>query len=160
GTAGIGKSVAVKFDIYNNQGEGSNSTGIYTNGASPTIPFVDLSSTGINLQSGDTFAVHMVYDGSTLTMVLTDGVTNASYTTSWSVTIPQVIGSNLAYIGFTGGTGGLTSSQKIETWTFGSNSSSQTQAATPSFSPAAGTYLSTQTVTISDSTAGASIFYT
>lgn len=34
------------------------------------------------------------------------------------------------------------------------------QAATPTFSPAAGTYTSAQTVTISDSTSGATIFYT
>ena len=34
------------------------------------------------------------------------------------------------------------------------------QAATPGFSPAAGTYTSTQTVTISDSTTGATIYYT
>jgi hypothetical protein len=34
------------------------------------------------------------------------------------------------------------------------------QAATPTFSPAAGTYTTAQTVTISDTTAGAAIFYT
>ena len=34
------------------------------------------------------------------------------------------------------------------------------QAATPTFSPAAGTYASAQTVTISDSTAGSTIYYT
>ena len=34
------------------------------------------------------------------------------------------------------------------------------QAATPTFSPAAGTYASAQTVTISDSTSGAAIYYT
>jgi len=34
------------------------------------------------------------------------------------------------------------------------------QAATPTFSPAAGTYMSAQTVTISDSTSGAAIYYT
>ena len=34
------------------------------------------------------------------------------------------------------------------------------QAATPTFSPAAGTYASSQTVTISDSTSGSTIYYT
>jgi len=34
------------------------------------------------------------------------------------------------------------------------------QAATPTFSPAAGSYTSAQTVTISDSTAGVAIYYT
>jgi len=32
GYAGIGTSVAVKFDIYDNAGEGQDSTGFYTNG--------------------------------------------------------------------------------------------------------------------------------
>jgi hypothetical protein len=160
GTPGIGKSVAIKFDIYGNAGESSDSTGLYTNGASPTVPFVDLVAPGINLHSGDTFSVHMVYDGTTLTMTITDGVTNVSYTTSWTVNIPQIVGSNTAYVGFTGGTGGLTSSQKIETWTFTPTSQSPSQAATPTFSPVAGTYPVTQTVSLSDSTAGATIFYT
>ena len=146
GTPGIPKSVAIKFDIYSNQGEGSDSTGLYTNGASPTIPSINLTNTGINLLSGDTFNVHMVYNGTTLTMTITDGVTNASYTTSWTINIPQTIGSNTAYVGFTGGTGGQSASQKIETWTFSPTTQSSPQAATPAFSLAAGTYLGTQTV--------------
>jgi uncharacterized repeat protein (TIGR03803 family) len=40
------------------------------------------------------------------------------------------------------------------------NPSALPQAATPTFSPAPGTYSSTQTVTISDATAGATIYYT
>ena len=160
GTPGIPNSLAIKFDIYSNQGEGSDSTGLYTNGASPTIPAIDLTSTGINLLSGDTFSVHMVYNGTTLTMTITDGVTNASYTTSWTINIPQTIGSNTAYVGFTGGTGGLTASQKIETWTFAPTTQSSQQVATPTFSLAAGTYLGTQTVSLSDTTAGSTIFYT
>ena len=41
-----------------------------------------------------------------------------------------------------------------------SQSSTQPVTATPTFTPAAGTYSSTQTVTISDSTSGATIYYT
>jgi hypothetical protein len=160
GTPGIPKSVAIKFDIFDNVGEGTDSTGLFTNGASPTTPAVNLTNTGINLLSGDTFSVHMVYNGTTLTMTITDGVTNASYTTSWTVNIPQIVGANNAYVGFTGGTGGQTASQKIETWTFTPTTQSPSQVATPTFSLAAGTYLGTQTVSLSDSTSGATIFYT
>ena len=160
GYGGIAKSVAIKFDLYGNNGEGDDSIGLFQNGVSPNTPSIDLSSSGIDLHNGDTFSVHMTYNGPTLTMSITDGVTGAVYTNSWAINIPQVIGSNTAYVGFTGGTGALTASQKIETWTFLSSGVTQPATATPSFSPAAGTYLGTQTVTISDATTGAAIFYT
>ena len=160
GPQGIPNSIAVKFDFYSNAGEGNNSTGLYLNGASPTIPAVDMTNAGINLASGDTFSVHMTYDGTTLTMTIIDGVNNATFTTSWTINIPQSIGSNTAYVGFTGGAGGLSSSQKIETWTYSPGAPATAQTATPNFNPAPGTYPSTQSVTLSDSTAGASIFYT
>ena len=160
GYTGMPKSVAIKFDLYNNNGEGDDSTGIYQNGAAPNTPFVDLTGSGIDLHNGDTFSVHMTYDGATLAMTITDGVTGAAFSNSWAINIPQVLGSNTAYVGFTGGTGGTTASQKIETWTYLSGAGTQQATATPTFSPASGTYLGTQTVTISDATSGAAIFYT
>jgi hypothetical protein len=108
----------VKFDLYNNAGEGPDSTGLYTDGAAPTVPAVDLSSTGINLHSGDTMTVNLVYNGTTLTMTITDTVTNASYTTSFTINIPSTVGGNTAYVGFTGGTGSETASQAILAWTY------------------------------------------
>src|SRR6185437_3814326 len=159
GTGGIANSLAVKFDLYSNAGEGSDSTGLYINGASPTLPSTDLTNTGINLHSGDTMSVHMTYDGTTLAMTITDTVTNASYSISWPINIPSVVGSNTAYIGFTGGSGAQTANQEILSWTFNSTGGT-TAVATPVFSPAAGTYTTPQSVTISDATAGASIFYT
>jgi len=155
----IAKSVAVKFDFYSNAGEGADSTGMYTNGASPTMPAVDMTSSGVNLLSGDTMSVHLAYDGTTLALTVTDAVANKMFTTSWPVNIPSIVGGNTAYVGFTGGTGGSTSSQKIETWTFTSNGSTAT-AATPGIAPAAGTYTLPVTVTLSDSTTGAAIYYT
>jgi hypothetical protein len=162
GAAGIGKSIAIKFDLYDNDGEGNNSTGLYTNGASPTVPAISLSSSGINLHSGDEMSVHMVYNGTTLTMTITDAVAAATFTTSWNVNIPSIVGGSTAYVGFTGGTGGLTASQKIENWTFVSTGTTPTQqqASAPLFSPAAGTYTGTQSVTLTDATPGSTIFYT
>jgi hypothetical protein len=159
GTPGIPTSVAVKFDLFQNAQEGINSTGLYTNGASPTSPAITLGG-GVNLHSGDIFQVHMTYDGTTLTMTITDTVTNATFTTSWTINIPATVGGNTAFVGFTGGTGGQTATQQIISWTYSSNGSTQPPAATPVISPATGTYTSSQTVTITDSTASPNIFYT
>jgi hypothetical protein len=118
GPTGIPKSVAVKFDLYNNAGEGTNSTGWYTNGASPTVPATDLTPSGVNLHSGDVMNVHMTYDGTTLTWTVTDPTAGKTFTTSAKVNIPSVAGGNTAFVGFTGGTGGLTATQEIISWTY------------------------------------------
>ena len=118
GYQGIGKSVAIKFDLFSNNGEGPDSTGLYTNGASPTTPAIDLSSTGINLHSGDYLNVTLTYDGSLLTMTLTDAITMATWTRSFEVNIPSIVGGNTAYVGFTGGTGSGSSSQKVSSWLY------------------------------------------
>ncbi|HWW50323.1 MAG TPA: chitobiase/beta-hexosaminidase C-terminal domain-containing protein, partial [Verrucomicrobiae bacterium] len=118
GTPGIGKSVAVKFDLFSNAGEGSDSTGSYTNGASPTIPSQDMTSSGVDLHSGDVMNVHMIYDGTTLTWTITDPTLGTSFTTSAAVNIPALVGGTTAYVGFTGGTGGLTAIQDILSWTY------------------------------------------
>jgi Legume lectin domain/Chitobiase/beta-hexosaminidase C-terminal domain len=155
---GIGKSVAIKFDIYSNSGEGNDSTGVFTNGATPTIPAVDITSSGIVLSSGDTISAQLVYDGTTLTLNLTDTVTNKTYSHAFTIDIPSTVGADTAYVGFTGGTGGSTAIQNIKTWTF--TSSATPVAAEPVFSPIPGTYTATQDVSLSSATSGATIYYT
>ena len=160
GAPGIGKSVAVKFDIYNNAGEGTDSTGLYTNGVSPTNPATDMTSSGVNLQSGDVFNVHMTYDGATLTMAVTDANNPAlTFTTSWQINIPQTVGGTAAYVGFTAGTGGLTATQDVLNWTY-VTSGSPTQTATPTFNPLPGNFPAAQPVSLLDATNGAQIYYT
>jgi hypothetical protein len=156
---GMAKSVAVKFDLYDNAGEGTNSTGLYLNGVSPMTPALDMGASGIDLHSGHIFQVHMTYDGTNLAMTITDATTTAKFTQAWAVNIPGTVGGATAFAGFTGATGGLNALQNILSWTMSSSSGGGT-VGTPTFSPAAGTYLGTQTVTLTDATSGATIFYT
>ncbi|AXC11340.1 Cell surface protein [Acidisarcina polymorpha] len=118
GYASIPKSVALKFDLFNNAGEGVNSTGVYIAGVAPTLPAINLAGTGINLHSGDPMVVGLVYANSVLTMTITDQITKAQYTHPFSVDIPSAVGGNTAYVGFTGATGGEVSTQSILNWTF------------------------------------------
>ncbi len=118
GYQGIQNSVAIKFNFYNYENEGSDSTGVYTDGEPPITPTTDISPSGIQLGSGDSIQAQVTYDGTTLTLNLHDLVTNDTFTMSKQIDIPQIVGGNFAYVGFTGGTGGLTSSQKLLTWTY------------------------------------------
>ena len=152
-------SVAIKFDFYNNHGEGLDSTGLYTDGATPFVPAIDMTASGVVLRSGDLMHVHITYDGTTLTWTITDTVTKATFTASSAVNIPSILGGSTAYVGFTGSTGTFASTQTVSAWTHISGSAT-TYAATPVISPAGGTYSSAQSVTISDSTPGATIYYT
>ncbi len=160
GYTGIPTSVAVKFDLFSNSGEGSDSTGLYTNGATPMVPAVDMSSSGVNLHSGDTFQVQMSYNGTNLAMTITDTSTGGTFSTTFTnINIPATVGGNTAYVGFTGGTGGLTATQDILTWSY-TPGTAPTQVATPQISPVAGSYVNSVAVTITDTTTGATITYT
>ena len=112
--------MAVKFDIFQNTGDPSNdSTGVFVDGALPFGPTsIDLTGSGINLHSGDEMDATINYAGAALTLTITDMVTHASWTHPFVVNIPAIVGSNTAYVGFTGGTGGQSSTQQILNWTF------------------------------------------
>lgn len=159
GYQNIAKSVAIKFDLYSNAGEGTDSTGIFTNGALPTVPALDMTSSGVNLRSGDSMTAHVTYDGTTLTMKLLDLVTNKTFVLSRAINIPQIVGGQTAYVGFTGSTGGLSASQKILYWTYATQAPNPSTAA-PVFSPAGGNFTTAPSVTLTDSTPGAVIYYT
>jgi hypothetical protein len=115
----IPNSLAIKFDIHNNAGEVPNSTGLYLNGASPTTPFIDLTPYRINLQSGHTFHARIESNGTQLTLSVTDLNQYANFTTvlASGSTVESII-PQLAFAGFTGGTGATASSIKILNWTW------------------------------------------
>jgi Legume lectin domain/Chitobiase/beta-hexosaminidase C-terminal domain len=160
GYQSITPSVAVKFDLFDNSGEGPNSTGFYTDGAAPTVPALDLTPSGINLHNGDVMNANLTYDGATLTLTLTDTVTNAIFSASDSIDIPGTVGASTAYVGFTAGSGGSVGTQNILSWTFSPGAPTSVPTAVPTITPEAGTYTGSQSVTISDATSGAKIYFT
>jgi IPT/TIG domain-containing protein/lectin family protein/putative Ig domain-containing protein len=118
GYGGIGRSAAVKFDLYSNEGEGTDSTGLFTNGVFPGLPASDMTASDVDLHSGDVMNVHMTYDGKTLTWTISDARAGTHFEKSATVNIPSLVGADTAYVGFTGGTGGLTAKQDILTWSY------------------------------------------
>jgi hypothetical protein len=161
----IGNSIGIAFNSTPNNGADTveanpSLTGLYIDGGNyigdGIDPVQDLTPQGINLQTGDVMDAHVTYDGTILTMVLSDTVTGAHARFSWPVDIPAVVGGNTAYVGFGGGSiPAVVESINSWSWSQGINS----ELAAPTFSVPAGSYTSSQTVSIS-APAGASIYYT
>ncbi len=112
----ITNSVAIKFDLHNNDGEGSSSTGLYMNGAAPTTPSINLSPKRIDLHSGHIFHVAMVYDGSTLTLTISDRTTHVTASLPFTVDIAGILGGPTGFAGFTASTGEKTAVENILNW--------------------------------------------
>ncbi len=117
-TGALSKSVAIKFDLYTNNGESPDSTGLYTDGARPFGAGESLGADGVNLHSGHPIDVSITYDGTTLRVAVTDTVTGAEADESYTVDIPSLVGGSTAYVGFTAATGGYSAAQQVASWTF------------------------------------------
>jgi Legume lectin domain len=116
----IDKSVAIKFDIYQNWPDPSSSTtGLFKNGQVPTGG-VDLGQYNIDLRSGHVMHVTMSYDGKELDVTIKDTKTGANAWQKYIVDIPSIVGGNTAWVGFTGGTGAATSDTEVHAWTYAS----------------------------------------
>lgn len=119
-TGGIASSVAIKFDLSHN------STGLYTNGAIPTSAG-EVAITGVTLSAGNPLTVALSYNGTTLSMTITDTVTHGTFSHSWTINIPSTVGGNTAYVGFTAATSYWWANQDVQSWTY-SASAGQTPA--------------------------------
>jgi hypothetical protein len=121
----LAHSLAVKFDLWDNSGEGGNSTGLFLNGAMPSVGGVapregklDLNGTGVDLHAGRLLNAAIEYDGADLRVKVTDSSTGSSAQQVYAVDIPAVLGADTAYVGFTGSTGGAWAVQEIHRWTY------------------------------------------
>ena len=90
--------------------------------------------------SGDSIQATVSYTGLTLKLKLLDLVTNKTFTFSQAINIPQIVGANTAYVGFTGGTGTFFQPEAHQL------ALHTTQAVHPDFSPGGGIYSSPQIV--------------
>src|SRR5262249_48270823 len=105
GYQGIGRSVAVVFSTFQHPGDpSSSSVGLALNGAAPGTR-VDTTSSGLLLNSQNIKHIDLAYDGTTLTVRVEDLLTHQVFTTDFTVNIGQVLGSDTAYVGLTGGSG-------------------------------------------------------
>jgi hypothetical protein len=80
------------------------------------VPFA--STAPVDLSSGDLIGVSLLYLDGVVSVTLTDTVTSASYTTTENINLPAVLGTNLAYVGLTGGDGSVGSQQVISNFFF------------------------------------------
>ena len=115
----ISNGMCIKFDPHDSQGEGTNSTGMYINGANPTIPALDCSGY-IDFNNNHVFNVEMYYNGSDLYVNVCDTNNGNNYGHVYTnVNIPSIVGGNTAWVGFSGAGGSPGGNCDIQKWWYG-----------------------------------------
>ncbi|MBV8617072.1 MAG: PEP-CTERM sorting domain-containing protein [Acetobacteraceae bacterium] len=133
GYQGVGNSVAVEFDTYDNgptDHDSSNHVALDTGGALNEIAYgnpygvatcdfgVGYSKTGC-LANGDKWTATIGYDGSKLTATVQDGTAPPqTVIASFPINLASLLGTDNAYVGFTGSTGGGYENEDILNWQF------------------------------------------
>jgi hypothetical protein len=115
GYAGIANSLALQFNLYGGNGE-TVGMALATNGNTRVY-----QSTGaVNIGSGHPIDVVMHGANGRISVSLKDAVTLDTYSTNYNIgPITSVLGgANVAYVGFSGGDGGITSVQTITNFVF------------------------------------------
>jgi hypothetical protein len=76
------------------------------------------STSPVNLDGGDPISVQLYYSQNVLTVVMTDAMEGTTFTTSYETNLPAILGSEYAFVGFTGGTCAPQSVQNVSDFTF------------------------------------------
>jgi hypothetical protein len=126
GGASITPSAALEFNIYPGA-PGGIGISLDTNGVigTSTLP------APVAIDSGDPINVTVTSLNGVVSLVLRDTLNNNTFSTSALMNVPSVVGTNTAYVGFTGGTGGAFSTQQVSNFTFTSLVGISTQVTGP-----------------------------
>jgi serine/threonine protein kinase len=118
GYEGMARSLAIKFDLANNRGEGRNSTGLYTDGEGPyQVGSFDLTPSGIDLHTGRAYDVKLIYARGNLSLTISDAAEPAkAFRKTFRVAITSIVQAPKAYAGFTASTSGVGAVQDVLSW--------------------------------------------
>jgi len=122
GGVAIYPSVEFEINIYAASSAGGVGVSFDTNGViGPTVATTNVTPP-LLLTNGDTINALLTYENGILKVTLTDtNVTPAPvFSASTNLNIPSVLGTNVAYVGFTGSDGGSASTQQISDFSFAS----------------------------------------
>ncbi|MFZ5824776.1 MAG: lectin-like domain-containing protein [Bacillota bacterium] len=121
GYQGLGSSVAVEFDTWNNGGDdghNGNHVGVNLNGSMSSVARTNI---GGAMNDGNAWYAWIDYDATTqmLEVRLSQSATPPpTPVLSYAVDIPAVVGSSTAYVGFTSGTGCAGNYHDLLFWEF------------------------------------------
>ncbi len=151
GYMGLAPSVALEFNFYS-FGLGTG-TAWAENGS--LGPFNATGSVGLG--SGDPIWVSLHYDGTVFAETLDDPISGGFFTTNFVVSIPNILGTNTAFVGFTGGTEEVSSVQTISDFVF---TELPPPAPPPVITPEGALFTNSVLVTLSSPFPGAQYYYT
>lgn len=137
GYQGVANSVAIEFDTFNNGGADLSSNhvaidtnGVLTNTASSNPYGVATCDFGSGytkmgcMSNGDVWTASIAYDGAHLTVNVKDGANPVqTLIGGYAIDIASLLGTNTAFVGFTGGTGSGFENQDILNWQLANDTS-------------------------------------
>ncbi len=120
GFTGITNSAAFEMNLYSGANGGSGiqfgADGSTPDSTNPTKPYSKAGT--INLTSGDPIYVQLNYHENILSVLLEDETTSATFETNYVADLPAIVGAPSAFVGFTGGDGGVAATQTVTDFQF------------------------------------------
>jgi hypothetical protein len=111
GASDIKPGLSVQFNIYSGSVIGM---AINTNGVVGNFQ----STSPVSLISGHPIDVSVLYSTGLLQVTLSDATAGVSFKTNLTVNVPSVVGGDAAFVGFSGASGGVGSTQTISNFQF------------------------------------------